>query len=492
MGHTMKAPPPAAGGHVYPLHMFDDTKQVRKMIMPWTFRFDAPLDAEKLRDALARLLDTGDWRKLAGRLHFTKAGRLEIHVPETFTDECPRFTYTHNDRSAVAIDEDELGHRFPKSLKKACVYGSVPEFIQYAMPPGAPKSIEEYVRRRVPQLALVITSFKDTTLIGLSWPHTLMDGVGQKELLAAWSLALAGREQNIPQLLGAREDVAWDIAGQFTEDGLEKDAFGDRLLKGLNRYIFISKLVWNNLASGATETRTFYLPRDFVEQQRQAAIGLLPNDTDTERPPFLSDGDVVCAWFVKMVSSTRPKPAQFVVAGAVNARDKVPQIRKANGVYVQNLLSLYFVQISADQAAGPLAHIALAHRRQVAEQSTEHQLIHHFMKKRREADSKKSGDKLMLYCHQDDLLIMSNNLSRIGIAEAADFGPAVLPNEDGSRSPGKAVYYHFQSSLGSGVGSGVPSFYVYSKDDSGYWIRANASRRTWDKIMEEIGVSDVQ
>lgn len=67
----LKKASPRQGYDVYPVHMLDDLKQTRKMIMAWTFRFDAPLDVEMLRSSLVRLLNMGDWRKLAGRLHLT-------------------------------------------------------------------------------------------------------------------------------------------------------------------------------------------------------------------------------------------------------------------------------------------------------------------------------------------------------------------------------------------------------------------------------------
>ena len=75
--NKLKTASPRKEYDVYPVHMLDDIKQTKKMIMAWTFRFDAPLDAEMLRSSLARLLDVGDWRKLAGRLHFT----VNIEIP---------------------------------------------------------------------------------------------------------------------------------------------------------------------------------------------------------------------------------------------------------------------------------------------------------------------------------------------------------------------------------------------------------------------------
>lgn len=53
---------------VLPLYDFDARPQVRDIIIGWTLRFDDILDAQKLNDTLTRLVETGDWRKLGGRL----------------------------------------------------------------------------------------------------------------------------------------------------------------------------------------------------------------------------------------------------------------------------------------------------------------------------------------------------------------------------------------------------------------------------------------
>jgi hypothetical protein len=409
-------------------------------------------------------------------------------VPESFSNERPPFTFTHNDLSAIAIADDDTACRFPNSNRTDCIYRFRPQLAQYAVQPDAPKTIEEYVKRGSPQLGLRITSYKDATLLGLTWPHTVMDGVGKKELMSAWSLMLAGQERDIPKMLGARDDVAWDIAGQYSDGEVDKSAVEDMLLKGMSRYKFISRFIWHTVTSPKADMRVFYLPKDLVTQWRQEAIDILPADPETGEHSFLSDGDIINAWIVKTVATTESKPSSYVLAGALNARYRVRQLQQAKGTHIQNLLNLYYARFPQDLAASTIAEIALAHRRQVAEQSTEHQLIRYFMTKRKQVESHKKHDKGVLCGHQNDLLIMCNNLSKIGIAAAADFSPAVLPREDGSRSTGTAAYYHFQS-----YGQ-MPrnTFIILNKDDSGYWIRATVSQRTWDRIMQDIGVDELE
>ena len=59
----------------FPVHMLDDTKTLRGIVVTWTLRFNDVLDADKLHASLSKLLEIGDWRKVGGRLRL-KVGLL--------------------------------------------------------------------------------------------------------------------------------------------------------------------------------------------------------------------------------------------------------------------------------------------------------------------------------------------------------------------------------------------------------------------------------
>jgi hypothetical protein len=61
-------PPLPSDDIVYPVHMLDDSKLARGIVLAWTLRFDDVLDVDKLHVSLSRLLEIGDWRKIGGRL----------------------------------------------------------------------------------------------------------------------------------------------------------------------------------------------------------------------------------------------------------------------------------------------------------------------------------------------------------------------------------------------------------------------------------------
>lgn len=316
-----------------------------------------------------------------------------------------------------------------------------------------------------------------------------MDATGQRELLAAWSLALAGRARSIRPLAGARADVAWAVAEERTAAQLGPDALRDRELLGLGRVLFLGRFVWRMLTGGRADWRVFRLPRTVLGRWRRDGLAQLPADPATGAPPFVSDGDLICAWLVRLTAAGGWGPrTRYVVAGSVNCRGRIPAL--AGGVYVQNLLGLYFADIPAAAVAGPgassLARIALAHRQQVALQTTEDQLRHHFRRRRAAAEAQQDP-AVPLYCRADDVLVMCNNLSGLRIGAAADFGPAVVAaaGAEGPASGRVVGHYYLSSDEGNRP---MPYFVCLDQDEDGYWIRGNASPQTWVRILEDIGV----
>lgn len=56
------------GDDVYPVHTMDSLQTIRDYANIWTLCFNDVLSPELLREALAKLIETGDWRKIGGRL----------------------------------------------------------------------------------------------------------------------------------------------------------------------------------------------------------------------------------------------------------------------------------------------------------------------------------------------------------------------------------------------------------------------------------------
>jgi len=66
--HTPSKCPRFPTDTVIPVYYFDDTPLLRRSVNCWTVRFNDPLDPDKLRVALSRVLEREGWKKLGGRI----------------------------------------------------------------------------------------------------------------------------------------------------------------------------------------------------------------------------------------------------------------------------------------------------------------------------------------------------------------------------------------------------------------------------------------
>lgn len=58
----------ATNDTIIPFHFWDDVPYTRGICLNVTLRFEEVLDTKKLHDAVERLLEIGDWKKLGARL----------------------------------------------------------------------------------------------------------------------------------------------------------------------------------------------------------------------------------------------------------------------------------------------------------------------------------------------------------------------------------------------------------------------------------------
>lgn len=56
-----------ADDHIYPVHLLDGTS-IQHVVFTAFLRFNDVLDAQRIHDAVLKLLQIGDWKKVGGRL----------------------------------------------------------------------------------------------------------------------------------------------------------------------------------------------------------------------------------------------------------------------------------------------------------------------------------------------------------------------------------------------------------------------------------------
>lgn len=370
-------------------------------------------------------------------------------------------------------------------------------FRVFAAKPDVPSSINDTISHDAPQLSLHITSFKDATLVGISFPHTLMDALGFEALLRSWSLVLAGRDAEVPPVLGARKDVLWaTAAGPIISKCDETFVLGRKCLRGVSYLKFLLRFMRDAFRDSAMETQIVYLPNSATANLRRQAMGSMnaaPKDQPHESA-FISEGDILTAWIAHTIASSQPRPRPVTILRAINARFRLASILQLEtpekGVYVQNMVLASFTFLSPRVVRGSLGTIALENRRQLAEQTTEQQMLMLLQVLRQKIES---GQQPTILCGEPDSLpIVFNDLTKVNLIGAVNFKSAVLRQGDAEESRsnpiGTMVYHHFQSLKQTAWRRNW--FVVLGKDhQGGTWIMATLTRRSsiaFEKVLKNI------
>jgi hypothetical protein len=286
---------------------------------------------------------------------------------------------------------------------------------------------------------------------------------------------LAGREDDIPQVLGAREDVLDRL-----EMGTEVDghlAIEERRLTGFRLFLFIVHFLWHRLFYTPRETRVLFLPRLAVDRLRQSSQDDAADDT------FISDGDLFSAWIARTVASAEPKPHPMTIIHFMNARGRMPWLAKTGGVYIQNMVGLAFTFLTPQLARATTRQIAVENRRQLNEQGTEAQVSAFFRRIRSDVRSGKRPRAEFGETNARPVFI--NNLTKGAFMQVTDFSPAVVRQDrtgiPRANPPGTMVnYLHL---IPAGHFKACDNFYVLGKDHGdNYWFMGTVSDQAWTEI----------
>ncbi|EXF74678.1 hypothetical protein CFIO01_08748 [Colletotrichum fioriniae PJ7] len=514
--------PTVATDDVYPVHFFDDTKPFREMLLNWTLRFDDVLDAEKLNLSLSRLIEIGDWRKFGGRMRMRPDNQLELHVPKQFTPARPAIRFSH-DVHDFSIKEHNVAKHLPTTTSTPSVQPGVINFYNLGARQDAPKTLEDLMCSDEPQIALHVVSFNDATLVGLLFSHVMFGAAGMQALVQAWSQVLAGREAEVPVIHGAHKDILDDV-GVDTDPEKEAYLLDRRQLKGFRHFRFSLRFLWDMYRRPEIESKVLCLPADFVAGLRARAMADLhamdEKGLGTEEAPFVSEGDVLTAWWTRLVCLARGSNRPVTVLNAVDITGRLKSVFAPGKLYVQNFaLGTWTLLSSAEVLKAPLGYVARCFRHDIQTQTTPSQIMA-FMRRLR-AGGRCSSQPI--YGDPNSMLIIFTNWARCKFFDCIDFSPAVIPrisepitvngdiqtngNTIGSDPeknaanasimevlnrppPGKIAYHHSLARTRSILSRNV--FTILGKDLQGnYWISALGHPECWDKLEKEVSMSSM-
>lgn len=518
-GRGSKNAPRIEGDTVVRIKPFDDTLMNKASVMGWTLRFNDVLDAQKLNDALTRLVSMPSWRRLGGRIRlgvsnystphrmyqisshaFSRQdeGKLEIHIPSKFTADRPAVRFTHVVHADMSINEHPVAKKLPKPTSDGeplLIQSGCADFRSLAAPEGAPESLKAYYLTDDPQLGLHVVSFADATLVSFNWSHVTSDAMGMQAVVRAMSLVLAGREAEVPPLVDVDilEELGLDAptkqgasatskAGKV-DDVVEPYVLADQRMGKWSYARALMRVLYSALFAAPGESHMVVLPpRSMAALRKAAEAGL------TDGGAFISDGDILAAWCTQAIVEAEALPGHpcTSVGSSFDIRGRLAILDAARGFYVHNLvLPAFGLLTDWDAQQASLGDVALKLRQGLMQQVTDPQIRAYF-REWRGANLPLTGP---LYGDPTANFVGLHNWTRAKFFDAVDFSPAVIPAAKGhekdrwsSHVVGKPVYHHslvLKKSRGAGV------IHIYGKDHGGnYWIHGVFQPKVWPKVRE--------
>jgi hypothetical protein len=353
------------------------------------------------------------------------------------------------------------------------------EFLNLMRPIDGPTKLANYTNSDIPQLGLHIVSFDDKTLVTIYWPHTLMDAMGKHDFLRAWSLIVQGREGEVKIPHGADRDPFDKLGkrpGELHKLTAHRMGIFGMLGYGLGQVL---NLLWKK-----QETRMVCIPSSFLTKLRQEAVDKLAASQEVGKEmPFLSEGDVLCAWWTRLATAHLPSSSDqtIVLSNAYDIRKVLaPDLIPEDKTYVSNAICLLPVLLSlGDIRDRPLCYTAFQIRKAIQELGTKEQ-VEAFHAMVREGSAKLPpffGDRTM---H----MITYSNWTKADLFEVVDFSPAIMHSADGSgvrknEKMTKPVYIQTNP-----FGLTLPNaFPIIGKDrDGNYWLSGYLNAGQWAEI----------
>jgi hypothetical protein len=285
-------------------------------------------------------------------------------------------SYSHV-RYDIDIEQHALAMQLPTASNNLQLQYGLQHFHEFCFTPGSAAKLDDFIRTGQPLVGLRITSFANATLLAVSWPHGVMDSNGFKSMLTAWCLVLAGRDDQVADVKCPFNDAMHPLLQPQPQETHsttppERYLWADKMLTGWRFVWFVVRYVWTLLRQPKVTSRTMVLPAAYMAELRREAS--LTRSADV---PFVSDGDLICAWFTRLVTSTHGWRGSRPITqlNVVDMRSRLPSVFDPTAVYLQNLtaIALSFLDAATVSTRG-LGDVAAHLRTSITHQTTEPQL----------------------------------------------------------------------------------------------------------------------
>lgn len=222
-------------------------------------------------------------------------GGLEMMFLETRYDPC--------------IEDHPVASQLPTAMSVPTISGPTsPELQDFLRHPEYPKTIEEWLQSpNIPGLAIRLSLFQNATLLTLSYPPTLLDTHRLSALLKTWtSESLSSTATPHPENIHTELHLPEPLSP--LPPPKEPHVLTNKLLSTTSTLLHILLTSLSHILHPQHSTRTILLPARFAHRLRLQARRDLDNHhqyhTTSEKPPFISDNDLLLSFLAHLTLST--------------------------------------------------------------------------------------------------------------------------------------------------------------------------------------------
>ncbi|KAH7551117.1 hypothetical protein BM1_09991 [Bipolaris maydis] len=298
-----RAPPLVESDTVIRVHSLDDVPHHSAMAMDLTLSFHDVLSPDKLKSSLEILINLEGWRKLGARCRRNATGKLEYHIPSTFTLERPAFLFASSACEGSIRDHPAACQLSPPgSLQFPAVHPiSTAALHDFATHPNHPHKLEDWLYTDRPLLSVSVVTFADATLLTLGWSHIVMDIGGYEALMKSWIAVLNGREENVLPFVGFSEDP---IANLAVKESADSYLLFPKTLTGWGFLRFVFNYFCEKIFYPLETDYVVSIPQTFVQGLKEEATQYLERCSPS-LDTCISDGDILCALMTKLTISSQ-------------------------------------------------------------------------------------------------------------------------------------------------------------------------------------------
>ena len=303
----------------------------------------------------------------------------------------------------------------------------------------------------------------------------------------AWSLVLHGREDEVPELHGVDTDPLATLGTAPTEkyQHAEKQlSIWQMTIWGLR---YLSNKLWN--PRQVEESRTVFIPATYVESLRETALSdIKQSGRNLGDVPFLSEGDVICAWWTRQLVRAQISEHSSQTIAINNAfgmrwllgEDLLPSSR----AYIGNAFCMIPAFLSAtDVLKKPLGLVAASIRQALVNLGTRQQVEAVAALNRASQDN----GGVALFGDPWMHMIVCTNWTKADLF-SSDFSGALVgeSRHAGSQQCGRPSFI-FAHAFAEGF-SMINGFMITGRDVHGnVWLHGILRSEVWPAIEQRIG-----